>query len=191
MLAGAGYCLGKPTVLDRGPWFETVCGRKFYFLDPRPEDINIEELAISMSNQCRFGGHVNRFWSLASHSLLVSSLCPEKKKLGRLMHDSPEGVMGDVITPLKMLLPDYMAIYNPIAKMVEKKYNLNFEDPDIKKADNIALMTEKRDLRDFKSGIVWECREEPAPFKLVHDSIENTCRAFIKEFNRLYHGSSS
>jgi hypothetical protein len=55
-----------------GDWIKTFSGINFYPMDPRPEDIRIEDIAHALSNQCRFSGHVAVFHSVAQHSILVA-----------------------------------------------------------------------------------------------------------------------
>jgi len=57
-----------------GDWIQTFSGLQFWPLDPRPDEINIEDIAHALSLQCRFGGHCNRFYSVADHSIHVSML---------------------------------------------------------------------------------------------------------------------
>lgn len=80
----------------------TRTGKKFRPFNPRIEDIDIEDIAHALSNICRFNGHVNQFYSVAEHSILVSVLCPDELKLKGLLHDAAEAYLGDVPSPLKM-----------------------------------------------------------------------------------------
>lgn len=82
-------------------WIMTHTGKKFKPFNPRTEDIDIEDIAHALSNICRFNGHVNQFYSVAEHSVLVSVLCPEELKLKGLLHDAAEAYLGDVPSPLK------------------------------------------------------------------------------------------
>lgn len=67
--------------------------------------IDVEHIAYSLSNTCRFNGNTKFFYSNAQHSLLVSFLCKEKSlKLACLLHDAHEAYIGDIITPLSGLI---------------------------------------------------------------------------------------
>ena len=57
----------------RGDWMQTHSGLRFYPLDPRPEDIRIEDIAHALPMICRFNGHCSRFYSVAEHSLNVAA----------------------------------------------------------------------------------------------------------------------
>ncbi len=96
MVGGAGV----KTHPERGPWMQTWVGAQFYPLDPRPQDIDILDIAFALSNISRYGGHC-RFYSVAEHSYLVSHMVPEHLALEGLMHDAVEAYLGDIVRPLK------------------------------------------------------------------------------------------
>jgi hypothetical protein len=95
----------KEVSKTRGPYIVTYTGRRFHFLDPKIDEISIEDIAHALSNVCRFTGHTKRFYSVAEHSCLVSALCDNR--LEGLLHDASEAYMSDLSSPLKMLVPDY------------------------------------------------------------------------------------
>ncbi len=130
-----------------GSWFVTFTGTRFWPLDPRPEDIELEDIAHALSNICRFGGHSLQFYSVAQHSVLVSEmLTPENKFVG-LMHDATEAYCGDMIRPLKRHMPSYREVEQKIWEAIAIKFGLPMEIPvEVKQADNTALVTERRDL---------------------------------------------
>ena len=79
------------------------------------EDIVIEDIAYSLSMQCRFNGHTNRFFSVAEHSINVTSVLkklnfPAKTQLLGLLHDASEAYLADILAPIKECLPDYLSI---------------------------------------------------------------------------------
>lgn len=84
--------------------FNTATGRVIDLQLPTVDMIHIEDIARSLSHICRFGGHVNRFYSVAEHSLLVTALAPKELKPYALLHDAAEAYLGDVIKPLKNLI---------------------------------------------------------------------------------------
>ncbi len=84
-----------------GTWMQTFTGRKFYPLDPRPEDIVIADVAHGLAMTCRYGGHTQRYYSVAEHCVLVSQLVPPEYALEGLLHDSAEAYIGDMVRPLK------------------------------------------------------------------------------------------
>ncbi len=84
--------------------FNTSSGKVIDLHYPTVEMIDIEDIARSLSNICRFGGHVNQFYSVAEHSMLVCALAPQELKPYALLHDATEAYLGDVIKPLKNII---------------------------------------------------------------------------------------
>lgn len=128
-----------------------LCNSGIYFnlLEPDSIDVKITDIALSLSRICRFGGHTDKFYSVAQHSLLVSRLVPKQYALEGLLHDAAEAYIGDIVAPLKQFLPDYKAIEARIEAAIAKRFLLNTSTDcknAIKKADLQLLLTEKRDL---------------------------------------------
>lgn len=86
---------------DRGPWMGTYSGGKFYPLDPRVEEIHLEDIIHHLANTCRYGGAVRNFYSVAEHSVLVSLFVPPPFAQEALLHDAAEAYVGDLISPIK------------------------------------------------------------------------------------------
>jgi 5'-deoxynucleotidase YfbR-like HD superfamily hydrolase len=131
-------------------YISTFLGNRFYPQNPRVEDIDIEDIAHGLAYTCRFNGQTTAFYSVAQHSLMVADLVPNELKLDALMHDAAEAYLGDVVKPLKALLPEYRAIEEHVNNIIAKAFNLgDCCHPAIKRADLIALATEKRDLMPY------------------------------------------
>lgn len=87
-------------------WMLTYTGQRVDPLDVRSFLINIEDIAHSLAMQCRYGGHSNRFYSVAEHSVLISRALESNSysegiAFAGLLHDAAEAYIGDIITPLK------------------------------------------------------------------------------------------
>lgn len=164
--AGAPHYQGqhKMKTAANNFWFMTVSGRKFFPLDPNPDDIIIEDIAHALSHICRFGGHTRVFSSVAAHSVHVCNLLPDKYKFCGLMHDATEAYLGDVIRPLKLQLPDYKAAENKLWRITANKFGLPTEIPEIvHRADDISLVTEIRDLMPADKSAWEECFPDVVP----------------------------
>lgn len=151
----------------KGNWFLTYTGRQFWPLDPRPEDIDIRDIAHHLSLICRFNGGTRVHYSVAQHSIIVARMLPSELKFYGLMHDSPEAYIGDMVRPLKRSQPDFCKVEDLIWSIIALKYNIvaaqyPVNAARVKLADNIALMTERRDLL-VKSPKLWTTKADPLP----------------------------
>lgn len=126
---------------------QTASGQRFYPADPQPDAIDIRDIAHALGNICRFGGHCNRFYSVAEHSVLVAQVLPRELRLQGLLHDATEAYCVDVPRPLKVLLGNYAEIEHRIWEVIAKKFDVPVElDPRVKQADNDVLLAEKAAL---------------------------------------------
>lgn len=131
----------------RGDWIRTFTGKKFYPLDPRPEDIDIEDIAHALSNLCRFAGHSKEFYSVAQHSCLVAMALPPELAIYGILHDASEAYIVDIPSPLKRYLPGYKEIENKIMGVIYEKFGLDPNVPPIvKEMDERILVNEMKAL---------------------------------------------
>lgn len=91
------------------------------------EDICLLDIAHALSNICRYNGHVFSFYSVAEHCVLLSRAedMPGTSS-ARLLHDASEAYLGDVIRPLKALLPNYRRLEDRVHDIIAEKYGVNF-----------------------------------------------------------------
>lgn len=144
-------------------FIRTFTGQHIDYLNLKQEQINIEDIAVSLSNICRFAGHLPEFYSVAQHSYLCSMIVPAEFALEALLHDGVEAYCQDIPSPLKRLLPDYQAIESKVDAIVRQAFNLPAEmSTPVKYADLIMLATERRDL-GIDDGSVWPILEGISP----------------------------
>lgn len=170
----------------RGDWIQTFTGKAFWPMDPRPEDIDIEDIAHALAMKCRFSGHCLEFYSVAQHSVLVSRSCPEAP-LWALLHDAAEAYLPDVARPVKRFLTGFKEIEERVERCVAERFGLPWPMPEsVKRADLEALATEQRDVMGTAPmswgsllGVrTWDRKIEPTrpvPAKVL----------FLSEFKRL------
>lgn len=140
---------------NRGPWIHTWGGGRFYYLDPNPEEVFIEDIAHALSLQCRFNGHTTLHYSVAEHSILVSDMVYSKTNdvevaMAALLHDAAETYIGDVVSPLKTLLTEFKQVEARVEKCVAAKFGLDYPwDEEIHLADKAVLAMEFRSVAPF------------------------------------------
>ena len=128
-------------------YVSTFSGNRFYPLRPHIDRVAIEDIAHGLAYQCRFNGQTKTFYSIAQHSLIVADLVPPRLRLAALLHDAAEAYLGDMVKPLKVLMPQFAALEDQVTAIIAATYDIDFSDyAPIKRADLIALATEKRDL---------------------------------------------
>jgi uncharacterized protein len=174
-------------------WMITATGKKFDFANPKAS-IDITDIALSLSKVCRFGGHVKSFYSVAAHSVHVSRLVPKELALLGLLHDAPEAYIGDIVRPLKELVS---IVVRPIETRIETDIFETFgigpfsseQWAALKKADDIALATERRDLIVDHTGLPWSYErrgvQPDANVKLAGSQPLWDCDAFLARFKEL------
>ena len=136
-------------------YIETYLGKKFHFLDPDPDDIDMEDIAHSLSMQCRYTGHSKYFYSIAEHSMIVADLCDEENALWGLLHDASEAYLTDLASPIKQFLPEYKKMEKVLMDAIATKFGLELTMPeDVHICDRMALLVEAKELM-FSAGEGW------------------------------------
>jgi len=159
-------------------WILTQSGQQFDLLRPTASMIKPVDIAHALSRLCRFNGHTRAHYSVAQHSLIVASLVPVEHQLVALLHDATEAYIGDMTRPLKAVMPEYQYVEQQIWLAVCDRFDIPADLPDcVKKADMVALATERRDLmpehpgeRDCLRG-VQPMKETIVPFSAESASI--------------------
>ena len=166
-------------------WIETFTGRYVNPLKFKPDDIDIIDIAHALSMVCRFNGHCNQFYSVAEHSLRVCNLMGDNDdKLTALLHDASEAYMADITRPVKWALPEIRKVESIIEIVINEKFGLKGDWVNIKKADNILLATEARDLM-LSKGKNWYLPYNPLDEKIIPYNSELAKCLFLCEFNKL------
>jgi hypothetical protein len=114
----------------------------------------------------RFTGHTTVPYTVAQHSVVVSKLVPPEDSMWGLLHDASEAYLGDIATPLKSFLPDYMQLERHVQRTIAKKFGLKWPMPEsVKVADRRALIHEKTKLLSVQHD--WGITAEPICASIV------------------------
>jgi 5'-deoxynucleotidase YfbR-like HD superfamily hydrolase len=155
-----------PAAKDTTPraWQRMLSGRRLDLLNPSPLDVEIEDIAHGLARVARWNGQTKgaHAYSVAQHCVLVEKLAVELKprlsreaRLMALLHDSPEYVVGDLISPFKAAVGlDYKAFENRLLAAIHIRFGLPPKPPVdlqavLKRADIISAFHEATQLAGF------------------------------------------
>jgi hypothetical protein len=159
-------------------WQRMLSGRRLDLLDPAPLDIEIADIAHGLAFVARWNGQTRGDWpySVAEHSLLVETLFARANpgiaprwRLAALLHDAPEYVIGDMISPVKAAVgPGYRALDERLAAAVHLRFGLPALLPDpvkaaIKAADRVSAWAEATAIAGFSEPEANRLFGRPAP----------------------------
>ena len=172
----------------KGNSIQTFTDKRFWPLDPRAEDVCIEDIAHALSNKCRFSGHTKEFYSVAQHSVIVSLACNPEDALWGLLHDASEAYLVDLPSPLK-ILPEF-AWFKKVERKVEiaicKHFNLSIQQPESTHyADKVALVTEKRDVMPPASDWQMKYPHKPLDEKIICLQPAEAKKLFLDRYREL------
>lgn len=136
-------------------------GMTYNIFDVKEEDFTIEMIARSLSNQCRYNGHTNIFYSTAQHSVRMSEAAllgygDVKLSLACLLHDGGESLIGDIVHPFKRELPDSIIdIEKRIDAILYKKYGIEeYLDSKLVKFIDVQICNDEMDsMLNENSGV--------------------------------------
>jgi hypothetical protein len=153
------------TVSGKAPraWQRMLSGRRLDLLDPSPLDVEIADIAHGLARVARWNGQTQgpHVFSVAQHSLLVEAIGGAlpggdgpAQRLELLLHDAPEYVIGDIISPLKAAIGDaYKAVERRLLGAIRRRFDLQVPSPAVtrlvKRADRIAAQLEATRLAGF------------------------------------------
>ena len=184
-------------------WQRMLSGRRLDLLDPSPIDVEIEDIAHGLARVARWNGQTKGPlpFNVAQHSLVVEQFClelrpgwPVKWRLAALLHDAPEFVIGDMISPFKAQLGGkYKTIESRLQEAIHLRFGLPAHLPDtieklIKRADRASAYLEAIQLAGFN---VAEARQFfGAPRGVSHIEIDvmtatQAQKAYLARFHTL------
>jgi 5'-deoxynucleotidase YfbR-like HD superfamily hydrolase len=171
----------------------TFSGIKFYPMEPRPEDIRIEDIAHSLSLMTRANGHFKHFFSVGQHSVNCAREAEARGytrriQLGCLLHDASESYISDITRPVKQYLNAYYLIEEKLQRTIYEKFGLG----DLTQAD-LALIRSVDDAllyKEFETLMNVRLFDEPPELVGQHDfeqrDFKKVEKAFLDLFDCLY-----
>ncbi len=181
-----------------------LSGRRLDLLEPSPLDIEIEDIAHGLSRVARWNGQTDGDWAfnVAQHSLLVEAVAGRIKpklemhwRLAALLHDAPEYVIGDLISPFKAAVGlDYKALEIRLLHAIHLRFGIAAEPPEavrklIKRADRVAAFLEATQLAGFSLTDARRYFGHPRGYDDFHLAPTRPDRAkkdFLKRFSALH-----
>lgn len=193
----------SPKAAPPRAWQRMLSGRRLDLLDPSPVDVEIDDIAHGLARVARWNGQTAGPlpFSVAQHSVLVEQFCaqlkpgwPTKWRLAALLHDAPEFVIGDLISPFKAALGgDYRTIERRLMRAIHLRFALPADLPDpverlIKRADRASAFFEATQLAGFAAEEARRFFGEPAgvaPVRLSVMTSEAAQAAYLARFAEL------
>lgn len=166
-----------------GGWIWTYTGGQLYPLDPRPDEINIKDIAHALSMQCRYNGHCREFYSVAQHSVHVAQHCSSKNKLWGLLHDAPEYALSDVVRPIKPKLAGYQEYEDNLMRVIATRFALDGDviPNEVERIDTAILADEKAQLMGTEPA-PWILPEPPLGIRITPWSPDKAEAVFLAHF---------
>jgi uncharacterized protein len=176
---------------------ETYTGQYVDLLDPQPDTIVLEDIAVGLSNVGRFAGHTNKFYSVAEHAVRVSEVVATR---WALHHDSHEAYLGDITAPLKTVIrradPYLLAdLANKLDYAIGVALDIapitRAEADAIHAADDEVLFREAAALKwSHGTGEHWNRAEAAVPFTPLGWSPDEAAARFLARDAELRAGGS-
>ncbi|EHK56951.1 YfbR-like 5'-deoxynucleotidase [Allomesorhizobium alhagi] len=186
-------------------WQRMLSGRRLDLLDPSPLDIEISDIAHGLARVARWNGQTagDHAFSVAQHSLLVEAIYSRHAKdaspdqqLAALLHDAPEYVIGDMISPFKSVVGGgYKAVEERLQRSIHISFCLPAEigeklKKDIKRADQVAAYFEATMLAGFSEAEAIQFFGRPRGISadgldILPVSTKTVQKAFLKRFEAI------
>ena len=167
-----------PEKFDRPGVFTTRSGRDIDILDFRVEDIKVEEVAHALALTCRYGGHCREFYSVAQHAVIVARYLeaqghPLDVVMAGLHHDDSEAYLGDIIRPLKDLLPIYKEIETRFEMTLAEHFGIQYPYHEaVKDADMKVFEQEVEDVKWYSPSnpviVPWDWQRAKTEYLRAH-----------------------
>jgi hypothetical protein len=198
--ASAQFDPGSKDEGRKGDGLQTYTGRAYYPIDPRPEDVDIRDIAHALAMLCRYTGHCRDFYSVAEHSVHVSYVVQREARAGHylesdvtdlafqgLMHDASEAYVADIGRPLKPYLSNYHEIEALNWEAIAARFCLPLQlHSSVKRVDDGICLTEKKAIMG-PSPMPWDAKlGDPVASTIMCWSPKHAEARFLARFNELH-----
>lgn len=187
--------------IDEDDWIETYTGKRFYFIKPTVDMVDILDVAHALGNICRYNGQCQRRLCVGEHAChlhdyylynMIKTPSPTLSDILMLKcilhHDDSEAYLCDMTRPVKAILPDFKNVEMKTDKIICEKFGLPYPHPPLVKELDSRIIKDERAQNMFKTSNKWQCdtleslgvvlkywgpRRAEAEFLLRHRALED------------------
>ncbi|ADP20173.1 MULTISPECIES: hypothetical protein [Achromobacter] len=149
----------------------------FDFANPDPRHVDIVDIALGLSKECRWNGQLppDEFLSVAQHCVMASQMVPPHLQFEGLLHDGEEAYVRDLASPIKHLIPQYVSLAAGVTRAIRIRFDLPLDhhSPEVKYVDS--------ELQEMEEGAIFG---NGPKFELW--TPKQAFERFIERFNELY-----
>lgn len=154
-----------------------VSGKYLDLADPRPDQFELIDIAGGLSRICRFGGQCPVFYSVAEHSICCAEIAfedglPLEGVRAALFHDAAEAFVGDMVTPLKIMIPEYSAIEDRVMAALCERFGIDrFTWREELRRIDMSVLIAERNLLWPDDGVKWTGEDEVRKLNIVRRTV--------------------
>lgn len=169
----------------RSTWVTTYSGSRVFPGNPDLDSIKIEDIAHSLSLLCRYNGHVQRFYSVAEHCVLLHDIAPPEMQGWALMHDASEAYLSDIPAPLKGMIRGYRALEETMMTAICSRFGLAQEMPPWVSVYDKRMVLDEVEQATTSRASMWTDQKIPAGVTLEFWEPERAKREFLARATKL------
>lgn len=166
----------------------TITGKRFNLFEPTPDMIDIQDIATGLANKGHFSGFSPKYFSIAEHSIMVCDeyslwhdSAPDSYKLLALLHDASEAYIGDMVKPLKIHMPEFVAVENRIMEVIAERFGLELSRKHLIKPTDLLV-------QDIEYNAFFHGGQIAMNQTVSYLDPERAKAVFLDRFTEYYHG---
>lgn len=149
---------GPTTNCDVGGWIQVYSGATFFPLDPNPDVLTLDDVAIPLSRMCRYGGHCLQFYSVAEHCVLMARHLraagyDDARCLQALMHDASEAFIADIVRPVKGKLAGYKDAEERLMRALSPRFGFDWPMTPVVRDLDASMIAVERPANMLMTGV--------------------------------------